>query len=107
MPEPSDGKRAEDTVLAAHLNCPRCGLTFNPKARRPTIEDCPRCLARSHIPVRMFASTLPVDELYAAGCLPSGDRGDPPSPASDAIEQDLPSPLRHKTTRAGMREAFG
>jgi len=61
-------------VGAISLNCPRCGLTIGPGAGWLTVEDCPRCIARSGIPVGLFASTLPTDELYAAGAAPGADR---------------------------------
>jgi hypothetical protein len=57
-----------------YLNCPRCGLTIRPKADWLTLEHCPRCVARTHGLVRMFASTLPARELYAATDKPDPDR---------------------------------
>src|SRR5450755_1525987 len=57
-----------------YLNCPRCGLTIRPKADWLTVEHCPRCIARSRGLVRMFASTLPARELYAAADTPDPDR---------------------------------
>ncbi len=47
-----------------YLNCPRCGLTMRPKQNWLTVEHCPRCIARRRVVVRLFASTLPADELY-------------------------------------------
>jgi hypothetical protein len=49
------------------LNCPRCGLTIEPRRRWLTIEHCRRCLAHARIPVRMFSSSLSAAELYADG----------------------------------------
>lgn len=45
-----------------YLNCPRCGLTIAPKADWLAIEHCPRCVARYHTLVSLFASTLPKAE---------------------------------------------
>jgi len=56
-----------------HLNCPRCRLTITPRASWLTVEHCPRCMARSHVAVRMFSSSLPASELYAAGTAPGSD----------------------------------
>lgn len=58
---------------AVYLNCPRCGLTISPKAEWLAIEHCPRCIARHRALVKLFASTLPTDELYAPGVRPSDD----------------------------------
>jgi hypothetical protein len=57
-----------------YWNCPHCGLTIRPKANRPTMEHCPRCIARGRRLVRMFASTLPARELYASADKPDPDR---------------------------------
>src|SRR5947209_20312566 len=72
---------AFDGAGTLHLNCPRCGLTITPKADWLTIEHCPRCIARSGLPVRLFASTLPTDELYAAEAAPGAARPDAPPAA--------------------------
>ncbi|HXO08684.1 MAG TPA: hypothetical protein VN880_11660 [Solirubrobacteraceae bacterium] len=56
-----------------YLNCPRCGLTVTPKADWLAVEHCPRCIARRGSVVRLFASTLPADALYAADARPDAD----------------------------------
>lgn len=73
----------QGTVTPSHLNCPRCGLTLaHPACWEP--EYCPRCIARRHVAVRLFASTLPADELYASGAAPgregTGGRRSPGRP---------------------------
>jgi hypothetical protein len=45
-------------------------LTITPKADWLAIEHCPRCVARYHTLVSLFASTLPSAELYADGTQP-------------------------------------
>jgi hypothetical protein len=45
---------------------PRCGLTIAPRASWLLIERSARCTARNSVPVGLFASALPTDELYAA-----------------------------------------
>jgi hypothetical protein len=50
--------------------CPRCGLTIKPRLASLAVEHCPRCVARSRVAVRLFASTLPARELYAGGTEP-------------------------------------
>jgi hypothetical protein len=63
---------------APFLNCPRCGLSIRPKTRWMTIEQCPRCLARARVAVKMFSSALPAAELYREGQAPQADaRGAP------------------------------
>src|SRR5437588_7138010 len=71
---------AFDGAGTIRWNCPRCGLTITPKASWLTIEHCPRCIARNGLAVRLFASTLPTDELYAPEARPGADRpGAPPA----------------------------
>jgi len=84
LPDPSrsSGSRRDAAMPAAiHLNCPRCGLTITPKASRLMVEHCPRCAAHSSVAVSLFASTLPTNELYAAGAIPGSDRFDAPPAA--------------------------
>jgi len=68
-----------------YLNCPHCGLTITPKADWLTVEHCPRCIAHRGILVTLFASSLPVEALYAKGARPHPGRGHPagshPAPA--------------------------
>jgi hypothetical protein len=45
---------------------PRCGLTIAPRASWLPIERSARCTARNGVPVGLFASALPTDELHAA-----------------------------------------
>ncbi len=55
------------------LTCPRCRLSIRPRRAWLAMQHCPRCLARSRLPVMLFTSTLPADDLYAAGRLfPAG-----------------------------------
>jgi hypothetical protein len=75
-PQVTGGEVGGSAGQRLHLNCPRCGLTIRPKARWLTIEHCPRCLARSRLPVRLSVSTLPVAEAYPAGRSPASDPGD-------------------------------
>jgi hypothetical protein len=56
---------------ASHLNCPRCGLSFEPRTHWLTVKYCPRCLARAHAVVEMFSSQLPARALYAADSFPA------------------------------------
>jgi hypothetical protein len=60
------------------LNCPRCGLSIRQRHSWLAIEHCPRCLARSRIPVTLFASPLPVGELYGDGSAPAATPTPPP-----------------------------
>jgi hypothetical protein len=55
---------------AVCLNCPRCGLTITPRVSWMTMEHCPRCIARSGVPVNLFISRLPPAELYPMGEAP-------------------------------------
>ena len=41
-------RRASARAAESQLDCPRCGLTIEPRAPWLTIRYCPRCLARSH-----------------------------------------------------------
>jgi hypothetical protein len=61
--------------VAAYLNCPRCGLSIERRARCLTITHCPRCIARTRTPIEMFGSQLPAELLYAYGSLPHADAG--------------------------------
>jgi len=58
---------------ASHLNCPRCGLSFEPRTHWLTIKYCPRCIARAQTVVEMFSSQLPASVLYAEDSFPQGD----------------------------------
>ena len=73
--------RTASTPGASFLNCPSCGLTIRAKAYRMAIEYCPRCIARSGTPVRLFASTLATIELYASDAIPDAARPDRPGAA--------------------------
>src|ERR1700727_2495403 len=57
-----------------YLNCPRCGLTVTPKANWLAVEHCPRCIARRGALVKLLASTLPAEALYAESARPDPDR---------------------------------
>jgi hypothetical protein len=90
--------KTDSAAAGIYLDCPRCGLTIKPRADWLTIEHCPRCLARRHVVVSMFASTRPADELYAHDLLSTLDSanvaGPPPSDAgNDAAVDDL---LQHR-----------
>jgi serine/threonine-protein kinase RsbW len=63
-----------------YLNCPRCGLTIAPRAAWLRMQHCPRCIARRHTAVKLFASKLPTDALYAPGRAPGADQ--PKTPLS-------------------------
>lgn len=41
-------RRARARSGGSQLDCPRCGLTIEPRAPWLAIRYCPRCLARSH-----------------------------------------------------------
>jgi hypothetical protein len=58
--------RDRQAPRAVYLNCPRCGLSIRSKPDRPAIEHCPRCIARARVAVRLFASTMAMEQLYAA-----------------------------------------
>ena len=60
-----------------YLNCPRCGLSVRSKANWLAVEHCPRCIARRGALVRLFASTLPADVLYAEDTRPDPDGLEP------------------------------
>lgn len=77
--DPRPPPRVSTGVLAAgaiHLNCSRCGLTITPRADGLAVEHYPRCMTHRRAVVRMFASTLPTDELYAYDSSPALDRSD-------------------------------
>ena len=57
-------------VTITYLHCPHCGLTITPKADWLRLEHCPRCIARRGALVTLFASSLPVDALYAEDARP-------------------------------------
>jgi hypothetical protein len=64
---------------SSFLNCPRCGLSIQPKVSWMTVEYCPRfeycprCMARARIPVKLFSSTLPAAQLYPEGSMPTAE----------------------------------
>jgi Zn-finger nucleic acid-binding protein len=60
----------------AFLNCPRCGLSIRRKSESMNIENCPRCLARAQLPVRLFVSARPTIEWYREGSAPYAERRD-------------------------------
>jgi hypothetical protein len=49
---------------ARYLNRPRCRRSIRPRPGSPRIVHCPRCVARSHALVELFASALPADRRY-------------------------------------------
>lgn len=51
----------------AYLHCPRCRLAIAKKVTWLGMVHCPRCLARGHVAVELFSSSLPSDRLYAEG----------------------------------------
>jgi hypothetical protein len=53
------------------LPCPRCGLSIRQRRQWLANERCPRCLARSRIPITLFASALPADELFGDDLTPA------------------------------------
>jgi hypothetical protein len=67
-------ERAVCGTGAVCLNCPRCGLTITPRVSWMTMEHCPRCIARSGVPVTLFSSRLPPAELYPLGEAPDVQR---------------------------------
>jgi hypothetical protein len=48
-------------------NCPRCGLSIQPRVGWLTVEHCPRCTAQARIAVRLLCLPLPAAELYSEG----------------------------------------
>ena len=50
--------RATARALSSQLDCPRCGLTIEPRAPWLAIRYCPRCLARSHRIVELSQSAI-------------------------------------------------
>jgi hypothetical protein len=52
-------------------------LTITPKADWLVLEHCPRCIARRGVLVTLFASSLPVEALYAEGTRPGPGRHEP------------------------------
>jgi len=73
---PPPGGKTGLPGAVTHLHCPRCGLTITPKADWLVVDYCPRCLARRHVVMRMFGSTLTADELYAPNSRAGRDRTD-------------------------------
>lgn len=61
-------------VETSCLKRPRCGLTIAPRASWLPIEHCRRRTARNGVPVGLFASTLPGDQLCAADAVRDADR---------------------------------
>jgi hypothetical protein len=59
-----------------YLKSPHCGLTITPKAEWLAVKHCPRCIARRGVLVTLFASSLPVDALYAQDARPDPRRGE-------------------------------
>ncbi len=51
-------RRASARASGSQLNCPRCGLTIEPRAPWLTIRYCPRCLARGHRIVELLQSAV-------------------------------------------------
>ncbi len=51
-------RRATARALSSQLDCPRCGLTIEPRAPWLAIRYCPRCLARSHRIVELSQSAI-------------------------------------------------
>ena len=66
MRELSTPDSERQALRAVYLNCPRCGLSIRSKPDRLPMEHCPRCLARDSIAIRLFASTMAMEQLYAA-----------------------------------------
>jgi hypothetical protein len=86
-----------------YLNCPCCGLTVTAKTDWLAVEHCPRCIARRGVLVRLFASTLPAETLYAEDVRPDPDRfaagGD--HPATNAHSAGVSSEPGEDGARAG------
>src|ERR1700744_5441375 len=73
-------RRQWEGLTIVYLNCPHCGLTITPKADWLAVEHCPRCIARRGVLVTLFASSLPVDSLYAQNARPGPRRTEPAGP---------------------------
>jgi len=85
------------------LDCPRCGLSIRPKAR---IEDCPRCMARASIQVKLFSSALPPAALYREGSARRrAVRRDPTRPDRLQVKSALPDRLQVKTRLFPIRSS--
>ena len=50
-------RRASARATGSQLNCPRCGLTIEPRASWLTTRYCPRCLVRSRRIIELSQST--------------------------------------------------
>ena len=48
-----------------YLHCPRCRLAIRRRAEFLSLDNCPRCLARTAIAVPLFASPLSARDLRA------------------------------------------
>jgi hypothetical protein len=48
-----------------YLHCPRCRLAIRRRADFLTLDNCPRCLARTATAVPLFSSPLNALELHA------------------------------------------
>ncbi len=82
----SIGKQADAGAPRGHLNCPRCGLSIEVRRCWMAIRHCPRCVARSHVIVELFSSTLPADVLYDESALPRVV--DEPAPVRTSISAE-------------------
>ena len=51
-----------------YLNCPRCALSIRVRADYLAPRNCPRCIARHHVPVPMYATPHPA-RVNADGAL--------------------------------------
>jgi hypothetical protein len=71
------------------LTCPRCRLSIRPRRPWLVIEHCPRCLARARIPVLLFSSPLPADDLYEDRAAAGGPAAVPPVRVSRAAGRRL------------------
>ena len=49
--------------VMTYLHCPRCRLAIRRRVDFLTLENCPRCLARTAIAVPLFCSPLSAGEL--------------------------------------------
>jgi len=67
------------------LHWPKCGLSLRPRARWLAIEHCPRCLARTRIPVRLLSSPLLADEPHSDASAPTVEQ----KPAATTTQQGL------------------
>jgi hypothetical protein len=66
-----------------YLNCPRCNLAIRVRADYLAPRNCPRCIARHHVPVPMYSAPQPA-RLATGGLLGPAPEGEPAGESAPA-----------------------